>query len=242
MAAAVSSAVSKPTPKSTPTYKDGRVVLGYFPVQRVTEDIPWDSLTHANIAFAFASETGNITFEGHVVNSTLTSEQNARSLIAAGRARGVKMLVAVGGQGNFSDHLAAALSTRDTLDVFVTNVVALVDEYNLDGIDVDWEYPKNLVEAQNLLDGLQSTRAALDRRFGAGEKLLTITLYNHPYLGPGVPTVDYRPYAQAVDYGFVMAYDYFGSWSDYTAPNAPLLDVPFYAGSYRNTTDAWLQA
>ncbi|KAJ2230540.1 hypothetical protein H4R99_007731 [Coemansia sp. RSA 1722] len=224
------------------TYKDDRVVLGYFPVQRIVNDIPWSSLTHANIAFAFASEAGNITFVGNVVNSTLTSEQNARNLIAEGQANNVKMLVAVGGQGNFSDHLALALNAPASRTAFVENAVGFVEEYALDGIDVDWEYPKNLNEAESLLVTLQATREALDNQFGKGNKLLTITLYNHPYLGPDVPAVDYKPYARAVDYGFTMAYDYFGSWTDYTAPNAPFIDVPFYQGSFRNTTDAWLDA
>ncbi|KAJ1777544.1 hypothetical protein LPJ77_002768 [Coemansia sp. RSA 2523] len=224
------------------TYHDSRVVLGYFPVQRTVSDIPWDSLTHANIAFAFASDAGNITFVGDVVNSTMTSEQNARQLISAGQAKGVKMLVAVGGQGNFSKHLATALGSPDTQATFVSNAVQFVKDYKLDGIDLDWEYPTDLTEAQNLLSALQGTRKALDSSFGKGAKLLTITLYNHPYLGPNVPSVDYAPYVDAVDYGLVMAYDYFGSWSDYTAPNAPLVDVPFYAGSFRNTTEAWLQA
>ncbi|KAJ1888472.1 hypothetical protein LPJ66_008559 [Kickxella alabastrina] len=224
------------------TYKDDRVVLGYFPVQRIVNDIPWDSITHANIAFAFANEAGELSFEGNVVNSTLTSEENARAMIAEGRANQVKMLVAVGGQGNFSEYLAAALNTASSRAAFVANTINFITEYSLDGIDIDWEYPKNIDEAQSLLDTLQATRAALDQSFGAGNKLLTITLYNHPYLGPDVPTVNYEPYAQAVDYGFVMAYDYFGSWTDYTAPNAPFVDVPFYQGSFRNTTDAWLQA
>ncbi|KAJ2285564.1 hypothetical protein IWW55_007222, partial [Coemansia sp. RSA 2706] len=132
------------------TYKDSRVVLGYFPVQRTVNDIPWDSLTHANIAFAFASDTGNITFIGDVVNSTMTSEQNARQLISAGKAKGVKMLAAIGGQGNFSTHLAAALSSSDTQQAFVSNAVQFVKDYSLDGVDLDWEYPKDLTEAQNL--------------------------------------------------------------------------------------------
>ncbi|KAJ2342906.1 hypothetical protein GGF43_005820 [Coemansia sp. RSA 2618] len=224
------------------TYRDSRVVLGYFPVQRTVSDIPWDSLTHANIAFAFASDAGNITFVGDVVNSTITSEQNARQLISAGKAKGVKMLVAIGGQGNYSTHLAAALSSPDTQATFVSNAVQFVKDYKLDGIDLDWEYPNNLTEAQNLLATLQATRKALDSSFGKSSKLLTMTLYNHPYMGPNVPTVDYTPYADAVDYGLVMAYDYFGSWSDYTAPDAPFIDVPFYAGSFRNTTESWLQA
>ncbi|KAJ2302928.1 hypothetical protein H4S02_013227, partial [Coemansia sp. RSA 2611] len=150
------------------TYKDSRVVLGYFPVQRTVNDIPWDSLTHANIAFAFASDTGNITFIGDVVNSTMTSEQNARQLISAGKAKGVKMLAAIGGQGNFSTHLAAALSSSDTQQAFVSNAVQFVKDYSLDGVDLDWEYPKDLTEAQNLLAALQSTRKALDSSFGKG--------------------------------------------------------------------------
>ncbi|KAJ2474374.1 hypothetical protein EV174_005617, partial [Coemansia sp. RSA 2320] len=227
---------------SASTYKSDRVVLGYFPVQRVVGDIPWKSLTHANIAFAYASDSGRITFEGNVVNSTMTSDQNARALISAGQSNGVKMLVAVGGQGNFSNHLAVALSSASSQSAFVSNAVSFVKTYGLDGIDIDWEFPTDLNDAKNLLSTLQATRKALDQSFGKGAKLLTITLYNHPYLGPGVPTVDYKPYSDAVDYGFMMAYDYFGSWADYTAPNAPFIDVPFYPGSFRNTTDSWLQA
>ncbi|KAJ2711218.1 hypothetical protein H4R19_003354 [Coemansia spiralis] len=224
------------------TYKDGRVVLGYFPVQRTVADISWSSLTHANIAFAYASESGKISFVGNVVNSTTTSAQNARSLVADGQKNGVKMLAAVGGQGNFSAHLATALGSSAGRTAFVSSAVDFVNEYNLDGIDIDWEYPNSTADARALLSTLQSTRTAFDSSFGKGNKLLTITLYNHPYLGPNVPTVDYKPYAAAVDYGLVMAYDYFGNWADYTAPNAPFLDVSFYPGSFRNTTDAWLQA
>ncbi|KAJ1905227.1 hypothetical protein LPJ81_002036 [Coemansia sp. IMI 209127] len=224
------------------TYKDDRVVLGYFPVQRTVDNIPWGSLTHANVAFAFASDEGSISFEGTVVNSTLTSEQNAVNLIADGQKNGVKMLVAVGGQGNFSDYLASALSSSASQSAFVSNAISFIKKYNLDGIDIDWEYPSNISQAQNLLSTLQSMRSSLTNEFGNGNKLLTITLYNHPYLGPNVPTVDYKPYADAVDYAFTMAYDYFGSWADYTAPDAPFIDTPFYPGSFRNTTDAWLDA
>ncbi|KAJ1936231.1 hypothetical protein FBU59_005121, partial [Linderina macrospora] len=222
-------------------YKDGRVVLGYIPLQRQT-GIPWDSLTHANIAFAFASDRGNITFEGTVVNKTMTSEQHAREVIADGQKHNVKMLVAVGGQGNFSKHLAGALSTPKTLSAFVSNTVDFVAAYKLDGIDCDFEFPENLTEATNLLTVLQGIRKGMDGKFGKGKKLLTMTLYNHPFLGPGVPSMDYKPFYETVDYAYVMSYDYFGNWGDYSAPNAPMLDVPFFQGSFRNTTDAWLDA
>ncbi|KAJ1934340.1 hypothetical protein EC988_008842, partial [Linderina pennispora] len=152
------------------------------------------------------------------------------------------MLVAVGGQGNFSVALAKALSTPATLSAFVSNAVDFVDSYKLDGIDCDFEFPENLQEAQNLLTALQGIRKGMDVKFGKGKKLLTITLYNHPFLGPNVPAMDYKPFYEAVDYALVMTYDYFGNWADYSAPNSPFIDVPFFQGSFRNTTDAWLGA
>ncbi|KAJ2777738.1 hypothetical protein H4R18_005004 [Coemansia javaensis] len=224
------------------TYKDGRVVFSYLPVQRTLSNPQWSSLTHASIAFAYTSEAGEISFIGNVVNSTATSDQNARAFIADGQKNGVKMLGAVGGQGNFSNHLGAAMRSSSSRAAFVSNAVDFVKAYGLDGLDVDWEYPGDLDDASALLSTLQALRAAFESSFGKGKKQLTTTLYNHPYLGPEVPAVNYKPYADAVDYGLVMSYDYFGSWADYTAPNAPFLDVPFYPGSFRNTTDAWLDA
>ncbi|ORX72821.1 hypothetical protein DL89DRAFT_290648 [Linderina pennispora] len=177
-------------------YKDGRVVLGYIPVQR----------------------------QGGVVNTTMTSEQHARAVIADGQKNNVKMLVAVGGQGNFSVTLAKALSTPATLSAFVSNAVDFVDSYKLDGIDCDFE----ICSRQ-----LQGIRKGMDVKFGKGKKLLTITLYNHPFLGPNVPTMDYKPFYEAVDYALVMTYDYFGNWADYSAPNSPKLvaGLPFYGHS-----------
>jgi chitinase len=49
-------------------------------------------------------------------------------------------LISVGGwtwSKNFSD----AVLTDTSRQNFVTSAVAIVSKYNLDGIDIDWEYP-----------------------------------------------------------------------------------------------------
>lgn len=50
------------------------------------------------------------------------------------------VLVSVGGwtwSGNFSD---AAL-TKQSRKLFIESAVSFVEKYNLDGLDIDWEYP-----------------------------------------------------------------------------------------------------
>lgn len=61
-------------------------------------------------------------------------------LRAAFTATGAKLLVCVGGNGR-SRHFAAV--TRDSAKraLFVTNLRAFVQQHQLDGVDVNWEYP-----------------------------------------------------------------------------------------------------
>ena len=57
-------------------------------------------------------------------------------------ATNVKVLIAVGGWNNGDDSafrsLAANSSYRNT---FINNLLNFVDQYGLDGVDIDWEYP-----------------------------------------------------------------------------------------------------
>jgi chitinase len=120
-----------------PARAEGPAIIAYvFPQDRVIEpaEIAADELTHVNYAFA------NIR-DGRVVEGFEKDALNLRALTALRRDQPrLKVLVSVGGwtwSGGFSD---AAL-TPESRRVFVESAVDLVRRHDLDGVDIDWEYP-----------------------------------------------------------------------------------------------------
>src|SRR6266446_4067124 len=120
-----------------PVLAFGLVIIAHlFPQERVIDpaEITADKLTHINYAFA------NIK-DGRVVEGFSHDAENFKVL---GRIRKrhphLKILISVGGwtwSGGFSD---AALSPQSRRR-FVESAVAFVRRHDLDGFDVDWEYP-----------------------------------------------------------------------------------------------------
>ena len=103
-------------------------------------DMAIGSYTHLAFSFAHVSADHKL---------VLASADDAKALSAftalKGAHPGLKLVVAVGGwafndpptQTRFSD-MSATAASRAT---FVSSVISFLDEHNLDGIDVDWEYP-----------------------------------------------------------------------------------------------------
>src|SRR5437773_9171012 len=120
-----------------PVLAFGLVIIAYlFPQERVIDpaEIAADKLTHVNYAFA------NIK-EGRVVEGFSHDAENFKVLgHLRKRHPHLKILVSVGGwtwSGGFSD---AALSPESRRR-FVESAVDFVRRHDLDGFDVDWEYP-----------------------------------------------------------------------------------------------------
>jgi chitinase len=146
----------------------------------------------------------------------------------------LKVTVSVGGYGaeGFSD-IADDSAKRAT---FVANVIAWVKDYDLDGIDIDWEYPVGPEWGQtiksrpsdraNYIVLLKDLRSALDT-------LSTTTGKEHYTLSVAVPASNWYPkvndvvaVSKIVDTLKLMAYDYYGGWSGTTGHNANLSNNP----------------
>ena len=92
-------------------------------------DIPFEKLTHINYAFGQV----NATFDG----ITVDRPENLKKITS--QKGELKVLLSIGGwtSGGFSE---MAASTEQRLS-FAKDCKRIVDEFNLDGIDIDWEYP-----------------------------------------------------------------------------------------------------
>ncbi len=158
----------------TPTLaKDSsKVIIAYiFVKDRVMqpEEVAAEQLTHINYAFA------NIK-DGLIVEGFKNDAENYRILNSLKvRNPHLKVLVSVGGwtwSGGFSDMTLTHESRRR----FIESSVEFIRTHQLDGIDIDWEYPglpgygnpHRPVDRQNFTALLRELRARLDQE---GKKL-----------------------------------------------------------------------
>ena len=118
----------EPNPAPAP---EGPVIVGYATYWDSTLPDP-SLLTHINYAFAHIKgdfESLDIKNEARLAQIAGLKKQHPQ----------LKVMLSVGGwgAGNFSE-MAADASHRK---IFCNNCKAAVLKYNLDGIDIDWEYP-----------------------------------------------------------------------------------------------------
>ncbi|HTV06595.1 MAG TPA: glycoside hydrolase family 18 protein [Acidobacteriaceae bacterium] len=113
-----------------------QVIAYIFPQNSLLQpgEIAVQKLTRINYAFA------NIK-DGKIVEGFPTDPANLATLNALKKENpSLTILVSVGGwlwSGNFSD---MAL-TEHSRKVFINSVIAFIEKYDLDGLDIDWEYP-----------------------------------------------------------------------------------------------------
>ncbi|ORX64248.1 glycoside hydrolase [Linderina pennispora] len=150
--------------------------------------------------------------------------------------------------------LALSMSNTATRTAFLNNMVSSVQTNNLDGVDIDWEYPGRegntcnaydpANDSKNFLSFLQDLRAKLDSTFGAGTKLITMAVRVQPFDGPNGPMKDVSAFAKVTDYINLMQYDINGSWNSTTGPNAPLQYAPGKGEqvSFATAISAWSAA
>ena len=124
--------------KETKNYR----IIGYVAGYRDFDFTKIDAkkLTHINFAFANIIN-GKVQFDSTPIDGKVLSEKDIKALSKLKETNPeLKILVSVGGwlwSGRFSD---VAL-TENSREIFAQSVADFVDRYNLDGLDIDWEYP-----------------------------------------------------------------------------------------------------
>jgi chitinase len=244
----------------------GERIVGYFTAWSVygrdyhVPDIPADSLTHVNYAFANISAEGTCALGDPYADidkfypgdswdaGALRGSFHQLTLLKAAHPH-LRTLISVGGwtwSGRFSD-VAATPAARQT---FASSCVDFMVRYGFDGIDIDWEYPvggglegntTRPEDRANYTLLLSELRARLDQR-GAEDGthyLLTIAAPAGPST---MPHIDMVGIAGAVDWINLMTYDFHGGWSALTGFNAPLYPSPTDPDDQRLNADSAVQA
>ncbi|BGO90605.1 hypothetical protein NBRC10512v2_002857 [Rhodotorula toruloides] len=234
--AASSTTTSKPTTTAAPSttstttsaaptstgWPNGPMIAGGYYPDWVEDVMPPEAVNYKlfdliNYSFAIPTSDDNIQISSY-------SAGLLQRVVKLAHAANTKVVIAIGGWSD-SGYFSGAVSTSSRRKTFVNNIVAFVNKYNLDGVDIDWEYPgtqgagSNEVSSSdtaNLLSFLKLLRSSLPNK-----RLSTCTT-QQTYVGAnGSPIGDVSAYAQYLDAILVMNYDVWGA-SSTPGPNAPL--------------------
>lgn len=88
----------------------------------------------SSTAFAVPDENFNLYF------TQQDSEDLLRRVVDLAQGNGTEVLLSVGGWSG-SEHFSQGVATAENRETFATNLANIVNEFGLDGIDLDWEYP-----------------------------------------------------------------------------------------------------
>ncbi|MDR0303340.1 MAG: hypothetical protein LBH98_01010 [Chitinispirillales bacterium] len=120
-------------------------------------DAELNKMTHLMIFQMFPDAQGNL------ITAGIPSWFN--NAVTAAHAKGVKVSVALGGaSAQYTPNFVTA-TNQSNRSRLVNNVKNFVNDRNLDGIDIDWEFPKNDDEWKQCMDLLKDLKTAMpDKR------------------------------------------------------------------------------
>ena len=167
-------------------------IIGYYTSWSIygrnffPKDLPLTNLTHVTLAFAIPEANGQ-----------LNTEELRKIMFK--RDGKVKIGVAIGGWGTFDSFSKAIASNAKQ---FIDSCVNLVCEFELDYLELDWEYPQTNEQTEQLKNVLINLKLSLPE-----ETELSVCL---PCFKSEFKVKELNPF---VDLFVLMAYDLAGPWS-----------------------------
>src|SRR5436190_2241610 len=202
------------------------VIIGYVGGFRgliATDSIDVLRLSHINYAFV------DIKDNRAWLHNEVTDTVNLRKLSELKKINpGLKILISIGGW-TWSKNFSNAVLTDTSAYNFASSAVAIVSKYDLDGVDIDWEYPGMIGDSNTYRpeDKQHYTMLFKDLR-GDLDSLSNIThrkYYVTTAVGGSQAYIDHTEMdkvAQYTDYINVMSYDYAGGEDSFSSHHTNL--------------------
>lgn len=190
------------------------VVIGYvggFHGLLDVDNIEANKLTHINYAFV------DIKKGEAFLSNEKTDSTNFRKLnLLKAQNPNLKILISIGGWA-WSENFSDAVLTDSSRKVFAKSSVEIIKKYNLDGVDIDWEYPGMPGEEGNvfrpedkqnyteMFHAIRNELNTLEEETGK-KKLLTTAVAGFVEF---LKTTEMGKAQQYLDYVNLMTYDLF---------------------------------
>lgn len=227
-------------------------------------DIPLDKVTHVQYAFARPEQDGSINLVGDGYGQQAFWDQGDDWRSAPGgksisdlaaESDNTKFTLSIGGWGD-SEYFSDAALTEQTRQKFADQCLEWIERGNLDGIDIDWEFPHGggcqgdggaaCNTPNNSRDGdierftllCEKVREVLDKAAANDPDR------DEPYEVTAAVNADPEAMADyqhdrlsdVLDFIMIMTFDYAGIFSDYTRHHSPLMENP---DDQLETSDTW---
>ncbi len=189
----------------TPPAPFGFYVVGYFPSYRdpaLVTDQKFRMCNVVNYAFANVTSTGGLTVANPSVFTTVISKAKSNN---------AKVFISISGLAADFKNMATTPAGRNS---FVKSIMQVVRTYGLDGVDVDWEFPRTD-------DGTDVTYTSFMRELSdschTGAKYyLSAAITAGKYAGAVRDAINSSLWtSNAVDFFNIMAYDDFSTTVPY---------------------------
>lgn len=164
------------------------------------ERLQLDKLTHIMYGFLIPTKEGDLL--------PVPKPEKLQKLVEMAHDKNVKVFIAIGGFSYQNVPLAptfeAMAANKETRQKFIENVIEIVNTYNLDGVELDWEYPQkdtgDIYEA--LVLELSEELHKLGKELSAAVAG-AITIYDRPETSRMIS----EKALKALDFIQIMAYD-----------------------------------
>ncbi|KAG0244570.1 hypothetical protein BGW41_007333 [Actinomortierella wolfii] len=187
--------------------------------------LPVELYTHLNFAFVMINSQGVVE-----LHEPSDADMIKRLNALKEKKPSLKTAVTVGGWDMDMAMYSKMVSTPANRAKFIKSALDFVRQYQVDGLDFDWEYPADPrrggtpQDPENFVTFMREMREAADKETTANKKdrlILSIALPGGPYHGVHflIPKL-----AQYVDWFNIMAYNLHGQWEDMVFCAAPLYD------------------
>jgi GH18 family chitinase len=222
-----------------------REIIGYYPAwqwydrgQLVNpKTIRYDRYTIINYAFFIPKPDGSldgsdawadeILLEGQINwQTTPKTHLPNTSLVDLAHAAHVKVLISIGGWTK-SDLFPTIAADETKRQKFVSECRRLIEKYNIDGVDIDWEYPGytehsgTTNDKENFAKLITDVRQNLDELSAKTQKNYLLTAA-FGAAASNMENIDWPIIIPKLNAINLMTYDFNGPWSEKAGHNAPL--------------------